>query len=303
MNYSKLWIGFVCCFFALQNCQAQNATKDDVESLLGDNNKPTKEYVNNAFKSPRVIMGHSIEMLGKGVLDFRILHRFGMIRDGFSELFGFDQASMRIGFDYGVSKNLTIGIGRSSFHKEADGFVKYRIAHQSKGSNSFPLSIVWASGYTTNSSKITNDALNQFSNRVGYFHQLIAGRKLGDKYTLQLSPTLVHRNLVDLKSDKNDMIAVGIGARVKLSNRTALILDTYPIVYGARDEYNMVPLSIGFDIETGGHVFQLHLSNARGMNERAFITETTEDWTNGEFQLGFNLSRVFTVVKNKSNSW
>jgi hypothetical protein len=96
---------------------------------------------------------------------------------------------------------------------------------------------------------------------------------------------------------------LGVGARLKITNRTALILDTYPILYGDREGYNIFPLSIGFDIETGGHVFQLHVSNARGMNEKAFITETTQDWTKGEIQIGFNLSRVFTIVKNTESSW
>jgi hypothetical protein len=154
-----------------------------------------------------------------------------------------------------------------------------------------------------NTTKITDSKLNAFENRLGYYHQIIAGRKFGDAFTLQLSPTFVHLNLVDLPVDKNNMIALGVGARLKLTNRTALILDTYPILYGDREGYNIFPLSIGFDIETGGHVFQLHVSNARGMNEKAFITETTQDWTKGEIQIGFNLSRVFTIVKNTESSW
>jgi hypothetical protein len=282
---------------------AQTDTKDELENLLSQEQKPVKEFVKNAFKSSQVINGHSMEFIGKGVLDFRILHRFGALNTGWRELFGLDQASMRMGFDYGISKNLTIGIGRSTFNKEVDGFVKYRIAHQHKGLKPIPLSLIWVSGMTMNTTKITDSKLNAFENRLGYYHQIIAGRKFGEAFTLQLSPTFVHRNLVDLPVDKNNMIALGVGARLKITNRTALILDTYPILYGDREGYNIFPLSIGFDIETGGHVFQLHVSNARGMNEKGFITETTQDWTKGEIQIGFNLSRVFTIVKNTESSW
>ncbi|MBK9481328.1 MAG: hypothetical protein IPO02_04940 [Bacteroidetes bacterium] len=277
--------------------------QDDLDKLLEDDLKPSKEYANNAFKSSRVINGHSMEMIGKGVLDFRILHRFGTFKSGINNLFGLDQASMRMGFDYGVSKNLTLGIGRSTFNKEVDGFFKYRFAHQHKGLHAFPFSMIWVSGITLNSTKITDPKLNLFSNKLGYYHQLIIGRKFNESFSLQLSPTFVHRNLVETRTDYNSMAALGIGARLKMSKRTALIIDTYPIVYGSKEDYNYFPLSIGLDIETGGHVFQLHITNAKGMNEKAFIAETLQDWGKGEIQFGFNLSRVFTVVKNKEASW
>jgi len=301
-NKSLLVVFFGISFSNILNAQTDTSISD-LEKLLAGDGQAKKEYVRNAFKSPRVINGHSMEMLGKGVLDFRILHRFGMINGGLRELFGLDQASMRMSFDYGVSKNFMIGIGRSTFNKELDGFLKYRIAHQSEGPKSFPCSILWVSGMTLTTTKITNKELSKLENRIGYYHQLIVGRKFGSMFTLQFSPTLVHRNLVDNTTDKNNMVAVGIGGRIKLSNRTAFIIDTYPIVYGARTQYNIFPLSIGFDIETGGHVFQLHITNAKGMNEKSFISETTQRWDKGEIQFGFNLSRVFTVVKNKSESW
>ncbi len=274
-----------------------------LEDLLEEDEKPVKEYVKNAFKSSRVINGHSMEMIGKGVLDFRILHRFGMFKGGYRELFGLDQASMRMGFDYGVSKNFSMGIGRSTFNKEVDGFFKWRLIHQRKKVHPIPFSLLWISGMTMTTTKTVDKKLDLFTNRLGFYHQMIIGRKFGQAFTLQLSPTLVHRNLVEYTTDKNDMVALGVGARIKLSNRSALIVDAFPLLYGARTNTQIFPLSIGFDIETGGHVFQLHISNAKGMNEKAFITETTQRWEKGEIQLGFNLSRVFTVVKNKASSW
>jgi len=275
---------------------------DELEALMGDQ-EPSTVYVNNAFKSSRVINGHSMEMIGEGVLDFRILHRFGLVKNGLKDLFGLDQASMRMGFDYGITKDLTIGIGRSTIQKELDGFIKYRIIQQQRGKKDIPVSLILIAGSTIRTSTFTNPAFDAFENRMGYYYQAIVGRKLNDKFTLQLAPTYVHRNLVETAADKNGMLALGIGGRAKVSKRTAIVLDTHPILYGARSNYNKLPLSIGVDIETGGHVFQLHLSNARGMNEKAFIAETLQDWGKGEFQFGFNLSRVFTVKKNTSTSF
>jgi hypothetical protein len=274
----------------------------ELDDLMGDQ-EPKTTFINNAFKSSRVINGHSMEMLGEGVLDFRILHRFGIVKNGLKDLFGLDQASMRMGFDYGITKDLTVGIGRSTFQKEMDGFVKYRIVQQQTGEKNIPVSILVIGGSTIRTSAFSNPAFDAFENRMGYYAQTIIGRKFNENFSFQLAPTFVHRNLVETAQDYNSMFALGVGGRAKISKRTAIVLDAHPILYGARAGYNLMPLSIGVDIETGGHVFQLHLSNARGMNEKTFIAETLQDWGKGEFQFGFNLSRVFTVKKNTSTSF
>lgn len=259
-----------------------------------------KEYIKNAFKSSRVINGHSMEMLPAGVLDVRILHRFGFVNNGIKELFGLDEASMRMGFDYGISKNLSIGVGRSTFNKELDGFVKFRAIQQSAGLKSFPLSILWVSGITLNTTTWPQpERKNYFSSRVGYYHEIILGRKFSEIFSFQLSPIFLHRNLVDSVNTENDTWALGIGGRLKLSKRVAFVVDYHPILSG-KQSGTYDPLSIGFDIETGGHVFQLHFSNATGMNERAFLTQTTGKWGKGDIRFGFNLSRVFTIRKPKT---
>jgi len=256
-----------------------------------------KEYVTNAFKSSRVVNGHSMELIGKGVLDVRILHRFGLINDGVSEWFGLDQASMRMGFDYGLGKNLTIGIGRTTFKKELDGFIKWRIVRQATGGS--PLSLVFVTGVSAYTFKNTDPQKEvKFSSRVGYYYQSIFGRKFSKRFSFQLSPTLVHRNQVE-PGDVNDVYAIGIGTRFKLSKRTAFVVDYFPVLNRPANSTTTNSLSIGFDIETGGHVFQLHFSNSTGMNERAFITDTHDSWGKGEIRFGFNLSRVFTVKKNQ----
>jgi hypothetical protein len=279
----------------------------DVDSLMNKlevDNTTKKEYVNNAFKSNRVINGHSMEMIPAGVLDFRILHRFGPVKEGLYDLFGLDEATMRMGFDYGITKDFTVGIGRSTFMKEFDGYLKYRVKQQTRGENSFPVSIVAVAGATVFTTRWANPALKNYAtSRLGYYGQVILGRKFSEVFTFQLSPTVVHRNLVELATDKNDLMSLGIGARYKFNKKMAIVLDAFPAISGARKDYNRMPLSIGIDIETGGHVFQLHFSNATGMNEKAFITETTQQWSKSEFQFGFNLSRVFTLKQNKDASF
>ena len=272
--------------------------QDDLLSLVDKNEPKKKERVTNAFKSSRVINGHSIEFLGKGVLDFRILHRFGEVNSGISNLFGLDQASMRIGLDYGLFNNLTIGVGRSNVGKELDGFIKFRPVCQTTGSGSFPFSIVLVSGVTlTTQPWADTTRKNYFSSRMAFYNELIIGRKFSERFSLQLSPVFVHRNLVEQVIEENDVYALGIGARFKLSKRIAFVADYHYIAKGLDKDIYKDPLSVGFDIETGGHVFQLHFSNATGMNEKAFITNTTGDWGKGEVRFGFNLSRVFTVKR------
>lgn len=285
------------CLFLCCNAAAQ---EEDLLKALGEE-APRKTYVTAAFKSSRVIMSHSLEMLRPGILDFRILHRFGNVNGGAYEFFGLDQATIRLGLDYAVSKDLTVGIGRSTYKKELDGFVKYRIIHQATGPKALPFSLILLGGTTLNTLKwVDPTRKNYFSSRMGYYGQAVVGRKFSEAFTLQLMPTLVHRNLVPTKDDPNDLIAAGVGGRVKLSKRISLNVDYYYVVNQneALDVHN--PLSVGFDIETGGHVFQLHFTNAIGMNERVFLTETTNNWANGDIQFGFNISRAFQIKKKKS---
>ncbi|MBO9199218.1 MULTISPECIES: DUF5777 family beta-barrel protein [Niastella] len=275
---------------------AIQAQEQDLLSMVKDSAK--KEYATGAFKSSRVINGQSMEMLGKGVLDVRILHRFGLISDGAKQFFGLDQATMRLGFDYGITDNLSVGVGRSTLNKELDGFLKFRPLRQGIGGGS-PVAVVLVTGLTVQTMPWADTARkNYFSSRVAYYYQIIIGRKFSKAFSLQVSPIMVHRNLVAKADQDNNTLALGIGGRLKLSKRTAFVVDYHPILAG-REPGTKNPLSMGFDIETGGHVFQLHFSNSIGMNEKAFLTGTTDDFWKGDIRFGFNLSRVFQVAKKK----
>ncbi len=289
---------FLAVFFS--NCFTLFA-QDDLLSLVEKKDENKKEYISNAFKSSRVINGHSMEFIGKGVLDVRILHRFGVVNTGFKNLFGLDQANMRLGFDYGLGKSLTVGIGRSNVGKELDGFIKYRPIWQAKGGKgASPVSVVLVTGMTYTTAAWADPNRENFNtSRMAFFNEVIIGRKFNERISLQLTPAFVHRNLVELASEANNVYALGIGGRVKLTKRMAFVVDYSYVISGLDKTIYQDPLSIGIDIETGGHVFQLHFSNSIGMNEKTFLTQTTNSWGKGEIRFGFNLSRVFTVAKGK----
>jgi hypothetical protein len=276
------------------------ARAQDLLSLLGEDS--TIIYTNASFKTTRVINSHSLENTAHGVLDFKIGHRFGMLNGGVSQFFGLDEATIRLGLDYGVTDRLMVGIGRSSFQKTIDGFAKYKLLRQCDGGCHAPLTLAVVAGMSVT----TLDAQavpwygegrqDYFTHRLSYSLQAIIGRKFSESFTLQLMPGLVHRNLVALKAERNDLLNVGIAGRYKLTKRLAFNGEYFHVLpdQGPRDQYRN-SVSMGFDIETGGHVFQLHFTNSTGMFERAFITETTGDFFKGDIHYGFNISRVFTV--------
>lgn len=274
--------------------------QDDLLGLLGE--EKTTDYTTASFKTNRVINLHSLENTAGGVLDFKISHRFGTLNGGFYELFGLDNASIRLGLDYGVTDRLTVGVGRSSFQKAYDGFVKYKFLRQSTGKRNMPITAALLLTSAIQTLKWENpDRDNHFSSRLYYTTQLIIGRKFSESFTLQLSPTMVHRNLVKTNAEKNDVYALGAAGRIKLSKRIALNAEyIYLLPNQVADGINN-SLSAGFDIETGGHVFQLHFTNSTSMIEKGFITETTNSWSNGGIHFGFNVSRVFTVKRRGDN--
>ncbi len=277
------------------------AQEKDLLDLVDDGKTPNT-IVTNAFKSIRIINGHSMEFLAPGTMDFRILHRFGQMNQGTKNLFGLDQASMRLGLDFGITRKLQLGVGRSTFKKELDGYIKYAPIRQSTGDHAFPMTIALVGGATINTLPFADPTrTNYFSSRVAYYVQTIIGRKFSDRISLQLTPTMVHQNLVPLASQPNDVFAVGFGGRIKASQRIAFTWDYFYNINGLEKGVTYNPLSVGVDIETGGHVFQLHFSNAAGMNERAFITETTNTWEKVDLRFGFNLSRIFQLKKAKSS--
>lgn len=259
----------------------------------------TKQFVAYTFKSTRIINTHSIENVAAGVLDFRIMHRFGAINGGWHELWGLDQASMRMSLDYGLTPWLMVGGGRSNVGKSYDGFVKIRLLRQSLASSEMPVSLSLVSGGILSAQRWQDpDRKNYFSSRLTYYHQLLVSRKISNDLSLQVTPSLLHRNMVSGPDIPNDLWSVGTGGRIKLNSRVSANLD-YIWMPQATKLGVKNSLSLGLDIETGGHVFQLHVTNSRGLNEAQFIADTRGNWNDGTVYFGFNLSRVFTVREPK----
>jgi hypothetical protein len=263
--------------------------------LEGLEEEPT-DYTTATFKTTRVINGHSVENVGGGVLDFRISHRFGTIDQGFYDLFGLDAATMRLGFEYGLTDRLMVGVGRSTYEKSYDGFVKYKILRQSKGKVNMPVTMSYFASTSINTLKWPDpNRKNYFTSRLNYVHQLIVGRKLNGSTSVQITPSLVHRNLIKNNTVKNDVFAIGFGGRQKLNSRISLNAEYFYVLPNQISPEFKNSLSVGFDIETGGHVFQLQFTNSTPQIEKGFIAETTGDWLKKGIHFGFNLSRVFTV--------
>jgi len=235
---------FILIFLSLfTNLLAQD---DDLLSLLEE--EEVTNYATASFKTNRVINLHSLESTAGGVLDVKISHRFGFINGGIYELFGLDNAMIRIGADYGITNRFTIGLGRSSFEKTYDGFLKYKFLRQSSGKKNMPITAAAFTSIAITTLRWTNpDRENLFSSRLYYTTQLILGRKFSKGFTFQLSPTLIHRNLVETKAEHNDVYALGAATRIKLSKRVGLNME---YIYVFPDQLAPVfrnSFSIGFD--------------------------------------------------------
>ena len=280
------------CLFTLGYAFAQPAS--DLLNELGDEpNVPV--YAGPASKGTRLIQGHSVQMVTKKHLDFMIQHRFGALNSGAYNFYGLDVATIRLGFDYGLTDNLNIGVGRSSFQKTLDGYVKWRFLRQTKD-NKMPVSVVAFASTTvktlTPSSNIKDNY--QFSDRMVHAAQLIIARKFSERLSLQLTPSVIHNNLVADNSFTHTQLACGIGGRIKLNRSISFNAEWFPQLLDSKNPGSINTLSLGFDIETGGHVFQLHFTNSQSMIEKGFITQTAGKWDKGDIFYGFNISRTFS---------
>lgn len=278
-----------------------NSHAQDLDSLLNESTNAKPQRVSATFKSTRIINGHSVEQMKPRQLEFRISHRFGTLNEGAYGLFGLDQSVIHFSLEYGLNNWLMVGAGRGSVNKTYDAFGKVRLLRQSSGDNSMPVHLSYLASVELKTLKFPErpeGASNYFASRLAYVQQILIARKFNENLSLQLTPTYIHRNLVPTELDQNDIFALGAGGRYKLSKRLSVNAE-YFYTYQPNAEflepqtYNV--FSVGVDIETGGHVFQIMLTNTQGMREGTFIPATTGSWKNGDIHLGFNISRVFTL--------
>ena len=282
----------IILYFSISIVYSQNDLLDILEEETKQ--ETSNEIVTSIFKGTRILNGHSVENRKKQELEFIISHRFGRVNLGFDELFGLDQANIRFAFEYGLNDNLTIGIGRSSFEKTFDSFLKYSLIHQTKGEKSFPFAI---SLFGSIAAKTIKDYpptdKRTFAESLFYVGQVLIARKVSSDFSVQLTPTYIQRNTVKISEDPYDIFALGFGSRLKLSKRVSLNSEYFHAFNESMSINARNSLSFGVDIETGGHVFQLILSNSITMIEKSFIAETTGNFFGGDIHFGFNLSRTF----------
>lgn len=273
----------------------------DLESLLMDQMEESTELTSATFKSTRILNGHSIERTPEGQLDFRISHRFGRVNSGAYEFFGLDQAHIHLSLEYGIKDWIMVGIGRGTFEKTVDGFTKLSLLRQSTGARNMPVSVSLMSGIYINGLRWSEpERDNQFGHRLDFASQLMIARKFSPGFSAQLTPSYLHRNLVETVEDPNDIFGLGAGTRLKLTKRITFNAEYFYLFKPDNKTLSQElfhPLSLGFDLETGGHVFQFILTNSVGMRENAFLGHTSGRWLNGDIHLGFNISRVFQIKK------
>lgn len=294
--------------------------QEDLLSLVDDKKDEGPKKVYATFKTYKLGNAQTIETVKKNNLDFRISHRFGNVynsdnganalNEAAHSYFGFDNASdIRWSFDYGITDNLTIGIGRSRFRETYDGSIKWKLLSQ-KEHFKIPVSVTLFAdmGYTSvKPDQLYAGAVKDFPtndlHRFNYFTQLIIASKLTDWLSLEVLPSYMHRNFIVQrvndkgKEDVNAFFSLGVGGRIKITKRMCLIGDYFynfaPFYQNNTSVFN--PLALGFEIETGGHVFSLFFTNASALIENNFIPYTTDTWSKSQVKFGFCISRTFAL--------
>lgn len=301
MNLKNKFVAILS--FALLFATSANAQEDLFEMLENPEEKSRKVFA--TFKTTRIVNSHSIETVKGKSLDFRITHHFGDVAGeagGVHTLYGMDQAAdIRIAFEYGITDRLSLGVGRSKTAEILDGYVKYRLSGQTED-NKMPVSttLFVNTGFTPQ--KNLNGEYDNAAHRASYTYQILIARKFSPNFSLQLMPSLLHRNYVFQAADENDIFSLGVGGRLKLTKRFALLADYFYSFSEFRRENNdlyQAPLGVGVEIETGGHVFHMFFTNNAGIIENVFIPNTTSSWTKGEFKFGFNISRTFALGRKQ----
>jgi hypothetical protein len=273
---------------------------DDWDNLLDKELSNQKLYTTSTFKSSRILNGQSVELLPKRGLDIRVAHRFAELNTEENNFLGFDEASTYFGLYYGIFDKLNVGLARATYNQTNYGFIKYNLLRQTQTKNKTPLTLVLNSSLAYSSKKYSDKTIdNDFVSRFDYVFQVLIGRKFSERISFQITPTLVHRNLVQTKDENNDLFSIGFGGRCLITKRIAFNVEYYWNLNntGRYDFEFYDPFALGFDIQLGSHVFQLMLTNASAMTENKFIGETISDFFGGDIRFGFNISQVFSIRK------
>lgn len=280
---NKYFIFYFGVFFSLM-------AQDDLLDLINEESAAVVP-VTATFKATRIVNSQSIELARPKTLEFMILHRFGSMKNGVYDLFGMDEAAIRFDLKYGINDRISTGAGRSSLKKTYDIFSKIKLMNQS---NIFPFSIALFADIEIETLKRENEFSDKLVNRLTYNTQFLMARKFNQNLSFQIMPTWVHHNLVKKHEDEHDLYSMGVGGRMKITKRVSLNADTF-FPFGERDSTFVQSWGIGCDIETGGHVFQIMVTNVQGSYESAYIENASGAIADKNLYLGFNITRVFAI--------
>lgn len=283
------YLSFLCFLFVSLGASAQDDLMNQLEEDWDDDDKTAAIA---AFKGLKIVNFESTKLADKGDFYFVVAHRFGSVERGIDNLFGLDNAVTKLSFIYAPWEGFNVGFGRSSYRKIYGFHIKYRLAQQQE--EGFPFTIVGYNLLTidTQFNTVAQPQLT-FNDRLSHTVQVLISRKVNPKLSLQLAPSLLHENTVFYDPQDNTQFILGVGGRHKISKRLSLNADYGWHLSRAEGSPFNNSLSVGVDIETGGHVFQLHFTNAQPMFENGFLANGNGDWGEGVFFFGFNISRVF----------
>ena len=289
----------IICICVLYGIHA--IAQEDLLKELESSQPEGTDYILQTFKGTRLVNGHSTETKAIGDLEFIFAHRFGRVNEGIYEFFGLDEAYVRLGLDYGITNDLSASIGRNSLDKTLDGYLKYKMARQRSGASNFPFTITGLAGMAYKVSPKKNEVPDGFKNidRLAYVGQLMIARKFSSRLSVQITPTVIHKNAVDQAREDNDQFALDLGGRFKITKSVAFTSEYYYRLRVPEATSKFNTLGFGVDIETGGHVFQLVFTNTSSLTERAFITETEGDFAEGDIHFGFNVTRTFALKQRR----
>lgn len=272
--------------------------QDDLMAMIDKDQQPTVQYTDATFKTTRIVIGQSVELPPKGELLFIVTHHFGALNTGYENLFGLNKAYIRLGLEYGVTKWMGIGAGLNTEKNTWDGFVKFKVLRQSSGARVMPVTVdLFANTAIQTKKWEIPERKNEFSHRMSYAFQLLIARKFCSAFSLQIMPAMVHKNLVKTNEDKNTLFTLGAGGRLKVSDRVTINAEYHHLFKDqvvSTKTYDS--FSLGVDIDTGGHIFQIFLTNSYGEYEQLFLTDTRGKWSNGDIFLGFNINRIFSIA-------
>lgn len=303
MRFWVLFIGFCWLHWDV-------FSQDSLLKMLPDGDYAKGEPVIASFKTTRLINAHSIEVVRRGQLDFRITHRFGDAAGSYggpNTFFGFDNSTdIRIALEYGISDRFCAGFGRSKFNQLLDGYLKYRVLRQTMD-NKVPVSVtvLASTGFSTTPKDPHN--FPKYIHRFSYFFETLIARKFSNRLSVQIAPAWLYRNYIYDTEDSKSLISIGLGLRFKITKRFVIIADYYHLFSSFRNSKKDAlgnkqyypPLGLGLEFETGGHIFSVNFTNAPAIVENSYLAYTQSNWLRGQFRFGFNISRQFSLIKQQ----